>query len=120
MDIKENRMDLQAMEYVQYQHRQIQQVIINNTVVFVQKQLENLVIEGLKRKGFLFKNKMELEKFIVSNCRCEDNVNLKKRTYFVNDFPFFLHFYGVQIDSNPVYANGITTISANYGNYAFL
>ena len=33
------------------------------------KQLEDYTIEGLKRKGFEFENRMELENFIKSNCR---------------------------------------------------
>ena len=36
------------------------------------KKLEDYIIEGLKRKGFEFKNRLELETFIKNNCRCED------------------------------------------------
>ena len=46
------------------------------------KQLEDYMIEGLKRKGFEFQNRIELENFIKSNCRCEDRTDIKQRTYF--------------------------------------
>lgn len=45
------------------------------------KQLEDYMIEVLKRKGFEFDNRIELENFIKSNCRCEDRTDIKQRTY---------------------------------------
>ena len=63
------------------------------------KQLEDYMIEGLKRKGFEFENRIELENFIKSNCRCEDRTDIKQRTYFVNDIPFFLHCYEIEIQN---------------------
>ena len=82
------------------------------------KQLEDLWIEGLKRKGFEFENRIELENFIKSNCRCEDRTDIKQRTYFVNDIPFFLHCYEMYL--NPIQTDGEFKMSANYGHYAFL
>lgn len=84
------------------------------------KQLEDLWIEGLKRKGFEFENRMELENFIKSNCRCEDRSDIKQRTYFVNDIPFFLHCYEIEIDLNPTKTDREFKMSANYGCYAYL
>ncbi len=46
------------------------------------KQLENLIIEGLKRKGFEFKHRIELEAFVKERCRYEDNVDLKEKFYY--------------------------------------
>ena len=51
--------------------------------------LEEYFIEGLRLKGFEFKSKVELEEFIKSNCGCEDYADIKQRTYFVNNVPFF-------------------------------
>ncbi|NLH51836.1 MAG: hypothetical protein GX459_03195, partial [Bacteroidales bacterium] len=84
------------------------------------KQLEDYMIEGLKRKGFEFKNRMELENFIKSNCRCEDRIDIKQRTYFVNDIPFFLHCYEIEMDLNPIKTDKEFKMSANYGRYAYL
>jgi len=84
-------------------------------------QLENYMIEGLKRKGFKFKNRFELENFIKSNCRCEDRTDLKERTYFVNDIPFFLHCYEIKMDLNQITNDkGEVQMSANYGSFAYL
>jgi hypothetical protein len=84
------------------------------------KQLEDYVIEGLKRKGFEFKHKIELEAFIKERCRCEDNIDLKERVYYVDNIPFFLHNY----ESEPLQMPSITDreykITANLGTYAFL
>ena len=82
--------------------------------------LEDLWIEGLKRKGFEFKNRMELENFIKSNCRCEDRTDIKQRTYFVNDIPFFLHCYEIEMDLKPIKTDKEFKMSANYGRYAYL
>jgi hypothetical protein len=84
------------------------------------KQLEDLWIEGLKRKGFEFENRIELENFIKSNCRCEDRTDIKQRTYFVNDIPFFLHCYEIDMDLNPIQTDREFKMSANYGLYAYL
>ena len=84
------------------------------------KQLEDYTIEGLQRKGFEFENRMELENFIKSNCRCEDRTDIKQRTYFVNDIPFFLHCYEIEMDLNPIQTDTEVKMSAIYDRYAFL
>jgi len=84
------------------------------------KQLEDLWIEGLKRKGFEFENRMELENFIKSNCRCEDRADIKQRTYYANDIPFFLHCYEIEMDLNQIQTDREFKMSANYGRYAYL
>lgn len=84
------------------------------------KQLEDYIIEGLKRKGFEFENRMELENFIKSNCRCEDRTDIKQRTYFVNDIPFFLHCYEIEVDLNLIQTDREFKMSVNYGCYAYL
>jgi hypothetical protein len=85
------------------------------------KKLEDYIIEGLKRKGFEFENRVQLENFIKSKCTCEDIVSLKQRTYFVNGIPFFRHFYKTKIDFNTNMSdNGGIEISVNYGSFTYL
>lgn len=84
------------------------------------KKLEDFMIEGLVRKGFEFENRSELENFIKSNCRCEDRTDIKQRTYFVNDIPFFLHCYEIEMDLNLITTGREVKMSANYGRYAYL
>jgi hypothetical protein len=83
------------------------------------KNLEDLVIEGLKRKGFEFEDKIELEEFLKLHCKCEDTMDLKQRIYFVNGNPFFVHFYETEM-LNPIPSNLRYEIPVNYGSYAFI
>lgn len=98
--------------------------MINNVIGEISNdlnnKLENSIIEGLKRKGFEFKHKFELEKFIKEHCRCEDNVELKERIYFVHNIPFFLHNYESEINLNLLTKDDCKTISAIYGSFTYL
>jgi methyl coenzyme M reductase subunit D len=84
------------------------------------KKFEDHVIEGLKRKGFEFKYKIELEAFVKERCRCEDNIDLEEKVYYVDNIPFFLHNY----KSEPLLMPSITDreykITANLGTYAYI
>ena len=81
--------------------------------------LDNLIIEGLRRKGFVFENKNDLEKFIITNCRSEDNSEKKQKTYFVFEAPFVVHSYGILIDTRPIVKSLDFTIGAST-SYAFV
>lgn len=97
--------------------------IINEITVKVCEELtnkfESLIIEGLKLKGYEFENKIDLEKFVKENCRCQDYADVKQRTYFVKDEPFFFHDYNIIYEPIKEYDRGIK-MSANYGLYKFL
>ena len=82
--------------------------------------IETFVIEGLKRKGFKFNHYFEFFNFLKQRCRCEDNVKLKQKTYFVDDKPFFLHDYNIEMDLTQIIDGENTTIKASYGNFAYL
>ncbi len=84
------------------------------------KQLENYVIEGLKRKGFEFKDRIELEAFIKERCRCEDNIDLKEKVYYVDNTPFFLHNYKSESLQMPSITDREYKLTANLGTYAYL
>lgn len=98
---------------------ELEEILINKIANNLCLKLNDLIIEGLKLKGFEFKDKLELESFIKLNCSCEDNINFKQRIYFVKKIPFFLHNY------EPIYEpikefNNQITMSANLGTYKFL
>jgi hypothetical protein len=84
------------------------------------KSIDDYFIEGLNRKGFKFKNKLEIEEFIKNRCRCADDVIAKEKTYFVDDKAFFFYKYSVE----PLKMSNINdrnlTITANAGYYSFL
>lgn len=83
------------------------------------KKLEDFVIEGLKRKGFEFENKSELEDFFRKRVTRTDNIEFKEHLYYVDDVAFFLHNYEIIYEPITEDNNGIK-ISANYGSYAYL
>lgn len=97
----------------------LQAAVTSRLVSDLQKKLEDFIIEGLKRKGFEFDNKSDLENFIMSRCRAEDNIQEKQKTYFVDDIPFFLHNYEIQM-SNVIEQDRDYVLRANYGSYAYL
>ena len=94
--------------------------IINNISNQLIKKLDDYIIEGLKRKGYEFNNRIELENFIRLNCRCEDKTDIKERIYYVNDIPFFIHYYQIDLDLIPIDHEGEIKLSANYGQYVYL
>jgi len=77
---------------------------------------DDIIIEGLKLKGFEFDNENDLRNFIKQNCSCEDNLSIQQRVYFVNGIPFLLHNYEIIIE--PITEK--TTLTANYGTYRYL
>lgn len=98
--------------------------IINNVIGRLSndlnKQIEDYVIEGLKRRGFVFSNRFELEEFVKQRCRCEDNTDIKERVYYVDNTPFFLHNYKIEPSQMPLITDREYKINANLGTYAYL
>ena len=81
-------------------------------------QIDSVIIEGLKRKGFEFLTQNELEEFIKSNCSIEDDpVSMKKR-YTVKGEVFLTHQYKAEIEFPSVGNN--MTVKANLGTYSFI
>ena len=81
--------------------------------------LDDMFIKGLKKKGFTFENKSRLVEFVIKNCICKENVNLQKRIYYVNDVPFLLYSY--RLDIVEVINNDTQfVLNANLGQYTYL
>jgi len=77
--------------------RDFQQTIQDKIIEDYQNQIEKCIINGLKRKGYKFKNKVELSEFLIMNCHCMDHVQSKIRIYYVNDTPFLQQDYNSDI-----------------------
>ena len=93
--------------------------ITNYIINYLVNKLDNIIVEGLKLKGFKFKNKNELETFIKTRCRRTDNIKLKEHIYYVDNIPFLLHNYEVIYEPITVEDKEIK-INANFGKYSFL
>jgi len=86
--------------------------VISKQIDNLNNEMDKITIDGLKRKGFEFKNMFEMAEFIKSRCKVEDYTNKQERIYFVDNKPFLLHKYKSEID----FENN----SATYGSYAYL
>jgi DNA-binding winged helix-turn-helix (wHTH) protein len=94
--------------------------VVSNLSNDLNKKLDDYVIEGLKRKGFKFKNKVELEAFVKERCSCKDNIDIKEKVYYVDNIPFFLHNYQIETLQMPLTTDNEYKITANLGSYVYL
>lgn len=102
------------------------QQLINNITKDLNKKIEDIIKEGLKRKGYEFADDTDLLIFIKKNCRCEEikliSANQKEKRYYVKDIPFLLFRTESEnnIMSSLIDSNGTLKVSANYGYYKYL
>jgi len=99
-------------------HKNLEHGIVNMISKDLVNKMEELFIEGLKRKGFEFENKIELANFIVNRCRQECSYDNKKITYYVDDIPFF--FWNHEIKLKTINEVNEIKFSSSYGSYAYL
>ena len=59
---------------------------------------DDILIEGLNRKGFMFCNMAEVEAFVREHCTCTNNRIDKVRTYYVKGIPFLIYDYSIEWD----------------------
>jgi hypothetical protein len=97
--------------------------LIQNTVSEMSSKLyvllEDKMIEGLRLKGFEFKNRQDLIDFTKSRITCIDHIGLKVKVYSVDRVPFFQHNYQIELN-NKNWFNGDYKIEANYGSFKYL
>jgi len=85
--------------------------LINTVVTRTNERLEDLFVEGLRRKGFEFKDKKELGDFVSKHCRCEHTPT--NSIYFLNNIPFMSKY------EMPTIYEGSRTATIS-GSYTFL
>jgi hypothetical protein len=94
------------------------QLIDNIYNDFIQ-QTNNIFIEALKRHGYIFNNKEELNIFISNNCEAIVNNSIDQfTTYYVKGVPFLL--FNKNISSNILIKEKENSFSVKYGQYKFL
>ena len=86
----------------------------------VRERLDELVIEGLKRKGFEFKTRFELITFMKNHCIRLDFLPEKKRVYLVDNEPFLMHHYKISVDPNKGAMSDLKSNMCSIGSFAFL
>jgi len=86
----------------------------------ISNQLEGVITEGIKRKGFEFETLSELSKFVKSRCRMEQYESKKERIYFVDDNPFLVWHYEYEFNYIPIVSDKEITFTSMCGSYAYL
>jgi len=81
-------------------------------------QVDNVIIEGLKRKGFTFLTRRDLNYFIELRCTCEDFPHKKLKVFLVDDEPFLHHWYesDAQVKQDEF---GETYVTLTHGSYKY-
>lgn len=92
---------------------------ISNTIM---NQMDSILVEALKRKGYEFKMESELLDFIREHGECiydsSKNPDIKQ-TYLINGEPFLQVYYPYKIDFSQKVGPG-ESFTANYCEYSFL
>jgi len=96
----------------------IQEQVTQELQKGLSQKMDDIFIEGLRLKGYEFSDKKEIEIFISKHCRCEDYPHLERRTYFVKDVPFLVHYY--HVDMNMSNIDTEFKITANNGKYHYV
>lgn len=104
----------------EYKTHDMMQNVMSRISTDLLKKFDEAIEEGLRRKGFEFENRFEIIEFIKSRCKCEDRIDIHERTYYVDDTPFFLHSYGVEMEFNPSTERINNTMSVTCGGIAYL
>ena len=98
----------------------LQQYYTEELALTLKSQLEDVFIEGLKRKGYDFEHRFDLEEFVKRHVRCDDNLQAKERIYYIDNKEFLIHRYNSEQDYTPEFNDKGITISASLGEYAYL
>lgn len=81
-------------EMMQRQSNVLDEALKQMTAIYVSK-VDEIIEEGLKLKGFDFKNRFELTEFIKANCKLEHNLKTRKNIYYVNGIPFLSQHFPI-------------------------
>ena len=110
--MKLNKIELELLDY--------QDFLTNKIANDLVKTFDDYIIYGLKLKGFDFGDNQSLEEFIKSRCRCEYYIPRREWTYFVDDEPFLLHNYEIDMNFGYEKTDRNTKITATYGYIKYL
>lgn len=89
-----NKLDnKEANQFLEMQNR-ISEAIVNSMNI----KLEEHIIEGLRRKGFVFEDRKTLIEFISKRCSSKQTICVNETIYLVDEIPFFVHSYKTEVD----------------------
>lgn len=97
--------------------------IMRKVTAELTQKLNDIVTEGLKRKGYEFENTLQLTDFIKEHCRCEDFVESKTKLYFVKEKPFLIYDYNYKQELSTIIPKDSLqdyAFTAKMGSYSYL
>jgi len=94
------------------------QKIVEHLSKKTSKQIDDFIIEGLRRKGFEFENTFDLEQFIKERCTAADHQGVQQKTFYVDETPFLIWDYSFKLSTE--YLENKTTITAEGGRIQFI
>jgi len=95
----------------------LEKSILDNIKSKLTKKLDDLIIQGLKLKGFEFKNQIELQDFVKEKCKTIEAKDSSYTIYLVNDIPFLFHY---KPETFPQITFEGTEIKSDLGEFSFL
>lgn len=92
-------------------------IFVDDVVSGIIEKVDNIFIEGLKRKGHVFNSRFELENFIKERCNCIEKDGVK--TYSCDHIPFLVYEpendFGIEQD----FITQTITFKGSIGTYSF-
>lgn len=118
--IKKSAVNTYNMQELDLKYIEFQNNVIDDLKSGLVNSFDKILINGLKKKGFEFNHRSELNIFIKERCKCEQNNELNKRIYFVDNEPFLIHNYLSPFEFNLKKTKDGATIVADMGSYYYI
>ena len=91
---------------------------IKDSMLKISNRIDEIITEGLRRKGFEFEDKKELIKFVQRHCECVHGVLAKTKTYYANGEAFLIWEENYEITQS--YQDGNIIFHADCGKYEYV
>lgn len=117
---KENKND-QLVELDLNDSHDVFMSIMNDKINELSAKMDELIVEGLARKGYEFNNRLDLEQFIKSHCNIIGCGFHQYRIFYVKNIPFLFHDYGNDLMFPKLFKDSDnTSFEISMGKYKFL
>ncbi len=88
----------------------------NTLIEKVLQETDNVFIEALKNKGYIFENTMQMENFVKEFGTCIDDHTAKQKIYSIKNVPFLMHDYNEEYN----FDKSSMHMSAIFGKFYYL
>ena len=91
---------------------------MEEAVQLMNDELDEVIVKGLKRKGFEFNSMKELSEFIKERGRIEVAADSENKTYYIDEIPFLICIPNADHSFN--FAVDYSTINYTIGQFSYL